>query len=164
VHHAPPQHREKVPVETLLPDLIQHCKDQNGSRTIQETFEVATDAEKQMLFEKMQSEIPNLMVDVFGNYVVQRFLEKGLPQHKEHIMREILKSLRSLSVHSYGCRVVQSMLDQIRAFPDIVDAFVQELDKFVLEAIHDHNGNHVVQKCIESIPAQKLQGIINAVV
>ena len=39
---------------------------------------------------------------------------------------------------------------------------VKELDGCVLKCIKDQNGNHVIQKAIERVPAQHIQFIIDA--
>jgi len=47
----------------IFEDLINACKDQNSSRTIQKHFENASLEEKNKLFEKILPEALNLMVD-----------------------------------------------------------------------------------------------------
>ena len=42
------------------------------------------------------------------------------------------------------------------------DLLSQELDGNVLKCVKDQNGNHVVQKCIETVEASRLQFIIDA--
>lgn len=37
-----------------------------------------------------------------------------------------------------------------------------ELDGSVMKCIHDQNGNHVIQKCIECIPQDGIQFIISS--
>ena len=37
-----------------------------------------------------------------------------------------------------------------------------ELDGSVMKCVRDQNGNHVIQKCIECIPQEKIQFIISA--
>lgn len=39
---------------------------------------------------------------------------------------------------------------------------MQELDGHVMTCVHDQNGNHVIQKCIECVPAKKIGYIISA--
>jgi hypothetical protein len=39
---------------------------------------------------------------------------------------------------------------------------VHELDGHVMRCVRDQNGNHVIQKCIESIPTEKIAFIISA--
>ena len=43
-----------------------------------------------------------------------------------------------------------------------ISVLCRELDGHVLKCVKDQNGNHVVQKCIESVEPNKLQFIINA--
>lgn len=38
----------------------------------------------------------------------------------------------------------------------------QELDGHVMRCVHDQNGNHVIQKCIECVPAEHIEFIISA--
>ena len=39
---------------------------------------------------------------------------------------------------------------------------VKELDGHLIKCVKDQNGNHVVQKCIECVPPNNLQFIIDA--
>ena len=39
---------------------------------------------------------------------------------------------------------------------------VGELKSHVIKCVEDQNGNHVVQKCIERMPADKLQFVVDA--
>lgn len=39
---------------------------------------------------------------------------------------------------------------------------VKELDGSVMKCVHDQNGNHVIQKCIECIPQDRIQFIISS--
>jgi pumilio RNA-binding family len=58
-----------------LRDVINHfvefSMDQHGSRFIQQKLERATNAEKDMVFKEILPHAPQLMTDVFGNYVIQ---------------------------------------------------------------------------------------------
>lgn len=38
---------------------------------------------------------------------------------------------------------------------------VGELDGHIMRCVHDQNGNHVIQKCIECIPEDNIQFIIS---
>jgi pumilio RNA-binding family len=39
---------------------------------------------------------------------------------------------------------------------------VSELDGHVMRCVRDQNGNHVIQKCIECVPPDRIQCIISA--
>ncbi len=51
--------------------------DQHGSRFIQQKLEIANSEEKQCVFEEILPNALQLMTDVFGNYVIQKFFEHG---------------------------------------------------------------------------------------
>ena len=56
----------------------------------------------------------------------------------------------NLSLHMYGCRVVQKALEGLPSM-EAKAAIAAELDGHVMKAIQDQNGNHVIQKCIEQV-------------
>lgn len=53
---------------------MEFSQDQHGSRFIQLKLERATAAERQLVFNEILQAAYQLMVDVFGNYVIQKFL------------------------------------------------------------------------------------------
>ena len=60
----------------------------------------------------------------------------------------------------YGCRVIQKALESIPL--DQQKLIISELEGNVLKCVKDQNGNHVVQKCIETVDPSCLQFIIDA--
>ncbi len=69
-----------------LADIAGRClalaQDQHGSRFIQQQLEVASAADKSQTFEELKPHFQTLMTNVFGNYVVQKFLEHGSTEEK----------------------------------------------------------------------------------
>lgn len=55
--------------------IMEFSQDQHGSRFIQLKLERATAAERQLVFNEILQAAYQLMVDVFGNYVIQKFFE-----------------------------------------------------------------------------------------
>lgn len=53
-------------------------------RFIQLKLERATPAERQLVFNEILQAAYQLMVDVFGNYVIQKFFEVSLPSPAAH--------------------------------------------------------------------------------
>lgn len=51
------------------------------------------------------------MNDVFGNYVVQKFLDHGTDEQKTRMARIIQGSVKMLSLQVYGCRVIQKAIE-----------------------------------------------------
>ncbi len=58
------------------------AQDQHGSRFIQQQLEVASTEDKSATFEELKPHFQTLMTNVFGNYVVQKFLEHGSKEER----------------------------------------------------------------------------------
>ncbi|KAF2118883.1 armadillo-type protein [Lophiotrema nucula] len=137
--------------------VVEFSGDQHGSRFIQQKLETANSDQKDQIFKELQGESLQLMQDVFGNYVIQKFFEHGDQTQKRILAHRMKGHVLALSVQMYGCRVA---LEHI--LTDQQAAIVQELDKDVLRCVKDQNGNHVIQKAIERVPAEHIQFIIQA--
>ncbi|XP_069881155.1 pumilio homolog 2 isoform X4 [Dipodomys merriami] len=144
----------------LIGHIVEFSQDQHGSRFIQQKLERATPAERQMVFNEILQAAYQLMTDVFGNYVIQKFFEFGNLDQKLALATRIRGHVLPLALQMYGCRVIQKALESISS--DQQSEMVKELDGHVLKCVKDQNGNHVVQKCIECVQPQSLQFIIDA--
>ena len=143
--------------------IVEFSGDQHGSRFIQHKLETANSDEKDQVFREIQSDALPLMTDVFGNYVIQKLFEHGSQSQKKMLADHTKSHIPFLSTQMYGCRVVQKALEHV--LTDQQASMIKELDgpnKAVLKYIKDQNGNHVVQKAIERVPAEHIQFIIDA--
>jgi hypothetical protein len=91
--------------------VVAFCQDQHGSRFIQQRLEVCNDAEKQLVFEEILPVANPLMIDVFGNYVLQKLFEYGTPEQCEALALLVTGQAVDLSMQMYGCRVVQKAME-----------------------------------------------------
>lgn len=62
-----------------------------------------------MVFEEVLPNALQLMTDVFGNYVLQKFFEHGNQMQKTILAKQMEGHVVSLSLQMYGCRVVQKV-------------------------------------------------------
>lgn len=140
--------------------IVEFCQDQNGSRFIQQRLEVATTAEKNLVLTEVLPSIRRLRNDVFGNYVVQKLFEHGSAEMKCDLKYTLKGEMLVLSTQMYGCRVVQKALECLdNEDTDCVGGsgecdllpLLEEFQGHIITCIHDQNGNHVIQKCIEVI-------------
>eukprot|EP00586_Coscinodiscus_wailesii_P015614 CAMPEP_0172496956 /NCGR_PEP_ID=MMETSP1066-20121228/94710_1 /TAXON_ID=671091 /ORGANISM="Coscinodiscus wailesii, Strain CCMP2513" /LENGTH=922 /DNA_ID=CAMNT_0013269513 /DNA_START=354 /DNA_END=3122 /DNA_ORIENTATION=- len=147
-------------VEDIQGHIVEFCLDQNGSRFIQQRLEVALPSEKQLVLAEILPTIQTLRNDVFGNYVVQKLLEHGTPPTKTLLRQTLTGEMYNLSLQMYGCRVVQKALETLQD-----PSLLFEFHPHVVSLIHDQNGNHVMQKCIEvfSHDPSKIQFILDDV-
>uniref|UniRef100_A0A3Q2YPG8 Pumilio homolog 1 n=1 Tax=Hippocampus comes TaxID=109280 RepID=A0A3Q2YPG8_HIPCM len=142
--------------------IMEFSQDQHGSRFIQLKLERASPAERQLVFSEILQAAYQLMVDVFGNYVIQKFFEFGSLDQKLALAERIRGHVLSLALQMYGCRVIQKALEFIPSEQQVISEMVRELDGHVLKCVKDQNGNHVVQKCIECVQPHALHFIIDA--
>eukprot|EP00960_Hanusia_phi_P037673 753057-Hanusia_phi.AAC.3 len=145
--------------------------------------------DRQLVFDALLPSAVGLMTDLFGNYVVQKFLERGqlfvvgvYPTEKpagtveqKHALADCMRSkVLELSLDMYGCRVVQKAIE-VGTCGDLrlVDSstskviegprqeqLVRELQGNVMKCVRDQNGNHVIQKCIERSAPETVQFIV----
>lgn len=94
--------------------------------------------------------------------MIQRLLDKG----DEHVVTEVHRALNGrfllFSLHVYGCRIVQKLLEA--ATSTIRESIATELEPFTLFCIGDQNANHVLQKCVEVVqPSDGIGGILTQI-
>lgn len=128
-------------------NVVEFCQDQNGSRFIQQRLEMGDVSEQTIVMQEVLPQIRSLRENVFGNYVVQKLLDFGTPKMKAEIQSTLEGEMVQLSLQMYGCRVVQKALEALSE--DDLPRLLREFHHNVLSCIHDQNGNHVIQKCIE---------------
>mmetsp|Transcript_30452 Transcript_30452/g.43652 ORF Transcript_30452/g.43652 Transcript_30452/m.43652 type:complete len:1107 (-) Transcript_30452:656-3976(-) len=135
----------------LLGHVVAFCQDQHGSRFIQQRLEVCSDVDKQLIFDEIMPSAQSLMTDVFGNYVLQKLFEYGTPDQCEALALLLKGQSVQLAMQMYGCRVVQKALEYVNT-PRLIE-LVSEFENppLLLRCVHDSNGNHVIQKCIEIV-------------
>ncbi|KAF3833829.1 hypothetical protein F7725_025033 [Dissostichus mawsoni] len=134
--------------------IMEFSQDQHGSsEPVQQ---------RQLVFSEILQAAYQLMVDVFGNYVIQKFFEFGSLDQKLALAERIRGHVLSLALQMYGCRVIQKALEFIPSDQQVISEMVRELDGHVLKCVKDQNGNHVVQKCIECVQPHALHFIIDA--
>jgi pumilio RNA-binding family len=118
--------------------------------------------EKDAVFAEIRPHVYELMQDVFGNYVIQKFFEYGTHEQKTELVMAIKNHVLSLALHMYGCRVIQKTLENVA--PEQQHDVINELRGHVLKCVKDQNGNHVIQKIIEKVSESEVQFIVDAIV
>ena len=64
-------------------------------------------------------------------------------------------------MHMYGCRVMQKAID-LSSSEKVIE-FLSEIQPDLKACIEDANGNHVIQKIIESLPPKSQSNIVNVI-
>ncbi|KAK9818051.1 hypothetical protein WJX72_006325 [[Myrmecia] bisecta] len=149
-------------LKDIAGNAFDFCRDQHGSRFLQQKLETAKSEEITALFKELQPRLLALMTDVFGNYVVQKILEYGDASHHQMMADQLRSHVMTLALQMYGCRVIQKSLEVLSLKQQCEVA--RELEGHVMRCVRDQNGNHVIQKCIERIkPTDRISFIIQSV-
>lgn len=100
---------KKYTLKEIQGYLVEFGGDQSGSRFIQNELTKANSEERARVFDEIYPNAVQLMQDVFGNYVIQKFFELGDQGQKRALGNSMKRKMLDLSTHGYGCRVVQKV-------------------------------------------------------
>eukprot|EP01062_Namystynia_karyoxenos_P055092 TRINITY_DN4580_c0_g2_i1.p1 TRINITY_DN4580_c0_g2~~TRINITY_DN4580_c0_g2_i1.p1 ORF type:complete len:902 (+),score=276.81 TRINITY_DN4580_c0_g2_i1:79-2784(+) len=137
-----------------------------GCRVMQKALDVCPPQLRDALAAELDGHVPRCVTDQNGNHVIQKCIER-LPNQTTFIATAFVGQIRSLGTHAYGCRVLQRILEHVRAHPHsqlamatrpVVDEIIAELNSLVM----DQNGNYVVQHVLLNGDVAQIQAIVNA--
>lgn len=150
--------RSVLHIFSLRPYLVYRC------RLIQKAIKSISHEDLSTLIEQFREYVYQMIQDCHGNHVIQRCIQtqsshanqaesKGdkdtalqIMNSLQFIIEDVVKHIKSLSIHRYGCRIVQRSLEFC----------LEEQKHQVLKAIslcaddiaEDIYGNYVVQRAI----------------
>jgi hypothetical protein len=128
-------------------DKIVCNNDQQASIFLQQKLKVGTAEQKFEIVEAIVSQAYPLMVNRFGNFLVQRCFEHGTPEQVVAIANAIRGNTLSLSMDAFGCHVVQKAFDAVPE--DYKAIMVHELLRRIPETVIHRYACHVWQKLFE---------------
>ncbi|KAM0853246.1 hypothetical protein ACQ4PT_051209 [Festuca glaucescens] len=139
------------------------AKDQHGCRFLQQRLDDGK-REVDFIFNGVARHAVDLMVNPFGNYLMQKLLAVCHEEQRMGIVLTLTKEplvLVRISLNVHGTRAVQKLIESLRTKEEI-QLVVAALRPGFLELIKDPNGNHVVQKCLQSFGADHNKPIFDA--
>ncbi|KAI2617366.1 ARM repeat-containing protein [Hypoxylon sp. NC1633] len=128
-------------------DKIVCNNDQQASIFLQQKLKVGTPDQKYEIVEAIVAQAYPLMVNRFGNFLVQRCFEHGTPEQVVNIANAIRGSTLNLSMDPFGCHVVQKAFDSVPE--DYKAVMVNELLRRIPETVIHRYACHVWQKLFE---------------
>jgi pumilio RNA-binding family len=143
----------------------------HGCRVMQRALEFGTPDQNYTLFKSIPAfKLVDLCIDVNGNHVMQKFVET-LPQSALHDFVVIItdsspddfggngfSTVARLSLHSYGCRVIQRLL--VRCTEVDRSAILNFVITTFPELVADQFGNYVAQHALEYSNDEERKSII----
>ncbi|KAL5121508.1 hypothetical protein ACEQ8H_000580 [Pleosporales sp. CAS-2024a] len=128
-------------------DKIICNNDQQASIFLQQKLKVGTPEQKYEMVEAIISQAYPLMVNRFGNFLVQRCFEHGTSEQIIAIAHAIRGNTLALSMDAFGCHVIQKAFDCV---PEEYKAtMVHELLRRIPETVIHRYACHVWQKLFE---------------
>lgn len=158
-----------LPLEEL--DYVKLATDQFGCRFLQKKLESPTESNlvRDLMYEQIKGCFLDLILDSFGNYLIQKLCEYLTLDQKTFLIQSIYSHVFQISINQYGTRSLQKIIDTVdneSQIDLITRGFLQQHTSIeqVVTLINDLNGNHVIQKCIFKFPPSKFDFIIDAIV
>lgn len=131
----------------LIVNKIVQNNDQQASIFLQQKLKVGTAEQKFAIVESIISQAYPLMINRFGNFLVQRCFEHGTQEQVIAIAQAIRGNTLQLSMDAFGCHVIQKAFD---AVPEEYKAImVHELLRRIPETVVHRYACHVWQKLFE---------------
>jgi len=128
-------------------DKIVCNNDQQASIFLQQKLKVGTAEQKFEIVESIINQAYPLMINRFGNFLVQRCFEHSTPDQVIAIADAIHGNVVSLSMDPFGCHVIQKAFDSI---PESHKAnMVRELLRRIPDTVIHRYACHVWQKLFE---------------
>ncbi|KAJ8760127.1 hypothetical protein K2173_010983 [Erythroxylum novogranatense] len=146
-----PQPQKYNTVDEVTGKIYLMAKDQNGCRFLQRKFLEGTMEEIQKIFLEIIDHIVELMVDPFGNYLVQKLLEVCDEDQRMQILCTITRKpgdLIKISCDMHGTRAVQKVIETLKT-AEQCSIIVSSLKPGIVTLIKNMNGNHVAQRCLQ---------------
>lgn len=82
-------------------------------------------------------------------------------RQRQAIGAQVQNDVHRLSLHTFGCRVVQKALAVLQESGDNRE-IAHALKPKVIKLMSDQNGNHVVQKALECVDREEMSFVVDA--
>ena len=117
------------------------AKDQGGCRFLQ--LQIEREDLFEIVFDSVIEEFSNLMKDPFGNYLIQKLVERCTDNQLRKVVLSISKEPLLICRDLHGTRSIQKIVEVLRISPHktlLAEYLVREFVPLTCEI----NGNHVI--------------------
>ncbi|EPY54080.1 RNA-binding protein [Schizosaccharomyces cryophilus OY26] len=129
-------------------DVVGICSDLHGTRAMQNIIDKLTSNEQiSLLMRILTPSLVELACDGNGNHVLQKCIDKFLPEKLELLFFSIKRHVLKLATHRHGCCVLQRSLDATKGL--MKSQLIEEIIYHALFLVQDPYGNYVIQHILE---------------
>ncbi|XP_054780979.1 pumilio homolog 5-like isoform X2 [Prosopis cineraria] len=145
--HGSPDQRKNL-ADQLSGQILPLSLQMYGCRVIQKALEVIELDQKTLLVQELDGHVMRCVHDQNGNHVIQKCIE-CIPVGKIHfIISAFQGQVPALSVHPYGCRVIQRILEHC-SDEQCIQFIVDEIMESACVLSQDQYGNYVTQHVLK---------------
>jgi len=158
---------ERKILQKLEGSLCLVAMNQYGCRVLQKAILTLNDELLRIVIDAIAPKTYALAIHKYGWHVLQRAIERGTGQVVRLLLINAIRvqgssRLVELSMNSFGCRIIQRMLE--KAFPvdreTIIEAIVGS-SQALLDLCRDEFGNYVVQHILDHFQAEHSMAVMN---
>ncbi|OBA22719.1 ARM repeat-containing protein [Metschnikowia bicuspidata var. bicuspidata NRRL YB-4993] len=158
-------------LEDFTGQIYSLCKDQHGCRFLQRQLDLggetssgdkslSKDVAATMIFNELYLKIVELMIDPFGNYLIQKLFESVSADQRLILVKNAAPDFIRIALDPHGTRALQKLVECIST-PEESRIVIESLCPHVVSLSRDLNGNHVVQKCLQRLKPEDNQFIFD---
>ncbi|GEQ70437.1 hypothetical protein JCM33374_g4114 [Metschnikowia sp. JCM 33374] len=158
-------------LEDFTGEIYSLCKDQHGCRFLQRQLDLGNDPSLSenasnkdvaatMIFNELYLKIVELMIDPFGNYLIQKLFESVSADQRLILVKNAAPEFIRIALDPHGTRALQKLVECIST-PEESMLIIESLSPHIVSLSRDLNGNHVVQKCLQRLKPEENQFIFD---
>lgn len=165
-------------LEDFTGEIYSLCKDQHGCRFLQKQLDLGAELETDqrgkttqfsarnqvaatMIFNEIYLKIVELMVDPFGNYLIQKLFENISADQRVILVKNSAPEFVKIALDPHGTRALQKLVE-CSSTQEESQCIISALSSHIVSLSRDLNGNHVVQKCLQILKPEDNQFIFDA--
>ena len=138
----------KMLIDLVAPQLFELSLDPHGTRVVQKIIEVFGQAECiSQVVSALMPHTTQLITDLNGNHVVQRFLSACSPALNQFIYDAVCADVFAVATNRHGCCVLQRCVDSASDFQR--EALVSCIVESAVALVQDAYGNYAVQYVLD---------------
>jgi hypothetical protein len=162
----PQQQQQNLDVTTLSPvDVLTLSKDQHGCRMLQKRLEEDPAKYTGPIFNATYQQSTELMLDPFGNYLIQKIMSYASPTQLSLILVEITPHIKTIATNLHGTRALQKLIGSLKTDdPNHHELIAMAISPVFVPLVHDLNGNHVIQKLIAHYDSTNLEFMVQLII
>ena len=149
-------------LEEFIGDIYSLCKDQHGCRFLQKQLDLLGKEAADSIFEEIKEHTVELMTDSFGNYLIQKLIEKITSEQKIELSEIAAPKFVEIALNPHGTRALQKLIECTNTDKE-AQIVIDSLSDSVISLSKDLNGNHVIQKCLQTLKPEHFQFIFDAI-